>query len=115
MVLRHGIQILLDFCYATTKWAASIPGVKCTQKTVGHPIDGSPWFTEVKLILWPRDTRSTREEIPEVVVTAVTVDAGSAKRPRPAESSLVKVSRRIQEETAWGSPEARLIFCVKRG
>jgi hypothetical protein len=88
---------------------------KCTQKTVGHPIDGSPWFTEVKLILWPRDTRSTREEIPEVVVTAVTVDAGSAKRPRPAESSLVKVSRRIQEETAWGSPEARLIFCVKRG
>jgi hypothetical protein len=87
---------------------ASVPG-----STASYPIDGVPWFDEVKPILCPRDTRSTREEIPQVVVTAVTVDAGRAKRPRPAESSLVKVSRRILEETAWDSPEARLIFASK--
>jgi hypothetical protein len=42
---------------------ASVPG-----STASHPIDGSPWFTEVKVILWPRDTGSTREEIPEATM-----------------------------------------------
>jgi hypothetical protein len=37
---------------------------------------------------------------------------GSDSRRGQCETSeaLVKVSRRVQEETAWDSPEARMIF-----
>jgi hypothetical protein len=95
---------------STWCYFASVPGFD-----VPDPHDGTPWFLEVEAIVWPRDTRSTRVEIGQVDHTApVTDDAGNAKRRRPAVAlSLQSVSKKIHEETAWDSGEARRLFASR--
>ena len=69
----HRVGGISTWCYF-----ASVAGSK-----VPYPVDGTPWFSELQAIRWLRDTRSTREEFEQVVPsTAVTDDAGSAKRLR---------------------------------
>ena len=92
---------------------ASVPGYN-----VSYPVDGTPWFSEVKAIHWcPRHLRSAEETqvvIPAaaVVSAAVTDDAGRAKRPRST-SPLQSVSRRLLEETCWDCTSARKIFAPR--
>jgi hypothetical protein len=90
---------------------ASVPGY-----SVSYPVDGTPWFSEVKAIRWsPRHLISAEETqvvIPAaaVVSAAVTDDAGRAKRPRPTSPLHQSVSRRLFGQTCWDSTSARKIF-----
>jgi hypothetical protein len=93
---------------------AIVPGY-----SVSYPVDGTPWFSEVKAIRWSarhlRSAEETQVVIPAaaVVSAAVTDDAGSrANRPRPT-SPLQSVSRRLLEQTCWYSTSARKIFASR--
>jgi hypothetical protein len=83
--------------------------------SVSYPVDGTPWFSEVKAIRWsPRHLRSAEETqvvspAAAVVSAAVTDDAGRAKRPRPT-SPLQSVSRILLGHTCWDSASARKLF-----